>query len=45
MEITLVGMYAEMSPSLVSTIGSAVKEPAPASSESFAARSSRREWR
>ena len=32
-EITLVGMYAEMSPALVSMIGSAVSEPAPFSSD------------
>jgi len=44
-EITLVGMKAATSPALVSMIGSAVSEPAPISSESFAARSSRRLWR
>jgi hypothetical protein len=41
-EITLVGMNAETSPALVSMIGSAVSEPAPFSSDSLAARSSRR---
>ena len=44
-EITLVGMYAETSPALVSMIGRAVSEPAPFSSLSLAARSSRRLWR
>jgi hypothetical protein len=44
-EITLVGMYAETSPALVSMMGRAVSEPAPFSSESLAARSSRRECR
>jgi hypothetical protein len=37
-EMTLVGMYAAMSPAWVSMIGSAVSEPPPSSSESFAAR-------
>ena len=41
-EITLVGMYAETSPAWVSMNGSAVSEPAPFSSFSFAARSSKR---
>jgi hypothetical protein len=41
-EITLVGMYAETSPSCVSMIGRAVSEPPPFSSESLVARSSRR---
>ena len=45
MEMTFVGMYAEMSPALVSITGSAVSDPPPASSESLAARSSRRECR
>jgi len=45
MEMTFVGMYADTSPACVSMIGSAVKEPAPSSSFSFAARSSRRECR
>ena len=40
-EITLVGMYAETSPACVSMIGSAVSEPPPSLSESFAARSSK----
>jgi hypothetical protein len=44
-EITLVGMYADTSPALVSITGSAVSEPAPFSSESLAARSSSRLWR
>ena len=44
-EMTFVGMYAAMSPACVSMIGSAVSEPPPSSSESFAARSSSREWR
>ena len=44
-EMTLVGMYAERSPACVSMIGSAVSEPPPISSESFAARSSSRLWR
>ena len=43
MEMTLVGMYAEMSLALVSMMGSPVIEPAPSSSESFAQRSSKRE--
>ena len=43
MEITFVGMYAEMSPACVSITGSAVNEPAPSASFSFAARSSSRE--
>jgi hypothetical protein len=34
-----------MSPACVSMIGSDVSEPPPFESESFAARSSRREWR
>ena len=42
MEMTLVGMYAETSLALVSTIGSPVIEPAPRSSLSFAQRSSSR---
>ena len=42
-EITLVGMYADTSPAWVSTIGSAVSEPPPLASESFAARSRSRE--
>ena len=41
-EITLVGMNAETSPALVSMTGRAVIEPAPSSSLSLAARSSRR---
>ena len=41
-EMTLVGMYAETSFALVSTIGRPVIEPAPRSSESFAQRSSSR---
>ena len=44
-EITFVGMYAEMSLPFVSMIGNAVREPPPSSSESLAARSSRRECR
>ena len=44
-EMTFVGMYAETSPACVSMIGSAVSEPLPFSSFSFAARSSKREWR
>jgi hypothetical protein len=44
MEITLVGMYADTSPACVSISGSAVSDPAPSSSESFAARSRSREW-
>jgi len=44
-EITFVGMYAEMSPACVSMIGRAVSEPPPRSSESLAARSSSRECR
>jgi hypothetical protein len=44
-EMTFVGIYAEMSPPFVSMIGSAVIEPPPSSSESFAARSSSRECR
>ena len=43
MEIILVGMYAEISPACVSTIGNAVIEPPPKSSLNLAARSSRRE--
>ena len=42
-EMTLVGMNAEMSPASVSTIGSAVSDPLPRSSLSRAARSSSRE--
>src|SRR6202000_648775 len=38
-EMTLVGLYAEMSLALVSTIGSPVREPFPISLESFAHRS------
>ena len=45
MDMTLVGMYADTSPACVSMIGSAVREPPPFSSESFAALSSRRECR
>ena len=45
MEMTLVGMYAEMSPALVSITGSAVRDPPPRASDSLAARSSRRECR
>ena len=41
-EMTLVGMYAETSLALVSTIGRPVIEPWPRSSDSFAQRSSRR---
>ena len=41
-EMTLVGMYADTSPSCVSTTGSAVIEPPPFSLDSLAARSSRR---
>jgi len=44
-EMTFVGMYAATSPACVSTIGSAVSDPAPFSSESLQARSSSREWR
>ena len=44
-EITLVGMYAATSPACVSTIGNAVSDPPPRSSDSLHARSSRREWR
>ena len=44
-EITFVGMYAEMSPAWVSMTGRAVSEPPPSSSESLHARSSSREWR
>ena len=44
-EITLVGMYAEMSPACVSMIGKLVSEPPPLRSESFAARSNKRECR
>ena len=44
-EMTLVGMYAETSPALVSMIGRPVIEPAPSSSFSFAQRSSSRECR
>ena len=45
MEMTLVGMNADTSFALVSTIGRPVIEPAPMSSESLAQRSSRRECR
>jgi len=45
MEMTLVGMYAEMSFALVSMIGSPVSDPAPRSSDSLAHRSSSRECR
>jgi len=45
MEMTFVGMYAETSLACVSMIGSAVSEPPPILSESFAARSRRRECR
>ena len=45
MEMTLVGMYAEMSPALVSMIGRAVSDPPPMESFSLAARSRRRECR
>ena len=41
-EMTLVGMYADTSLALVSTIGSPVIEPAPSSSDSLAQRSSSR---
>jgi hypothetical protein len=44
-EMRFVGMYAEMSPSLVSPMGSAVREPPPYSSAIRAARSKRRECR
>ncbi len=44
-EMTLVGMYAEMSLAWVSTMGSPVREPFPISLESFAHRSSSRECR
>ena len=43
MEITFVGIYAEISPACVSMIGKAVNDPAPNSSLNFAARSSKRE--
>ena len=39
-EITFVGIYAEISPAFVSTIGNAVIDPPPSSSLSFAALSS-----
>ena len=42
-EITFVGIYAEISPACVSMIGSAVKLPPPNSSFNFAARSNKRE--
>ncbi len=42
MEITLVGMYAEMSLALVSITGKPVIEPLPSSFDSFAHRSSSR---
>ena len=45
MEMTFVGMYAEMSFACVSMIGSAVSEPPPCLSFIRAARSSRRECR
>jgi hypothetical protein len=38
MEMTFVGMYAETSPACVSMMGRAVREPAPLSSDSLAAR-------
>ena len=41
----IVGMYADTSPAWVSMTGSAVSEPPPSFSDSFAARSSRRECR
>ena len=41
-EITLVGIYADTSPSCVSIIGNAVKDPPPKSSDSFEALSSKR---
>ena len=44
-EMTLVGMYAEMSLALVSTMGSPVSEPPPISLDSLAHRSSSRECR
>ena len=44
-EIIFVGIYAEMSPACVSTMGRAVIEPPPFSSERCAARSKRRECR
>jgi hypothetical protein len=44
-EMTFVGMYAEMSPAWVSITGSAVSEPPPSSSESLHARSRSRECR
>ena len=44
-EMTLVGMKAEMSLAFVSMIGRPVIEPPPSSSESFAQRSSSRECR
>ena len=44
-EMTFVGIYADTSPPWVSIIGSAVSDPAPRASESFAERSRRREWR
>jgi hypothetical protein len=45
MDITFVGIYAEISPACVSIIGSAVIEPPPSSSESLAALSSSLECR
>ena len=39
-EITLVGIYAEISPACVSIIGSAVNDPPPKASDNFAALSS-----
>jgi hypothetical protein len=44
-EITFVGIYAEMSLALVSTMGNPVIEPAPRSLDSLAQRSSSRECR
>jgi len=41
-EMTFVGMYAEMSPALVSMTGRAVSDPPPSASDSLAARSSKR---
>jgi hypothetical protein len=43
--MTLVGMYAETSFALVSTIGRPVIEPEPSASDSLAHRSSSRLWR
>ena len=44
-EITFVGIYADTSPAWVSITGSAVKLPPPSLSDSFDARSSKRECR